>query len=121
MATFQKYLDDQPKQKDVLRLVNKARKAAGQKVLSRLPKGLRANARQCPLARAFEGSIFVGRLHIPSKEVAEKYAAAFEKTPVTVSYDDRWAIDLPELFLKFIYYFDIGLYPTLIEEAARVA
>jgi hypothetical protein len=104
---------------EVLRLVNDARRAIGQPQLERLPKGVRRDSCECPIARAFR--------------IGDEYSAASRLTLVLADYNDEWAnaiakiwnterprkgaVGLPKLITDFTGAFDAGEFPEF-EEAA---
>lgn len=114
MAKFQKYPNDQPKVREVLALVNKARKAAGLKVLRSMPKGRQGDAVNCPLARALNFECCVGGVSVTirgRRDVAEKFAAGFGSPA-----PEYCSAILPIKLSQFARLFDKSRYPELIEK-----
>lgn len=117
--------------RETVRLVNRARKALGDKPLRSLPVGSRHHSTLGPLARALRSEdhvVTVGehsarfRSELDARKVAEAWG---EKA---VRYDGSYTVGLPELLADFVHRFDRGEFPHLhivhvlrLVDQARVA
>jgi hypothetical protein len=105
-------------EQDALVLVNKARRAAGKKVLKKLPKGVRENLTSCPLAKAlnFGGEMEGSNFRLPYKrcKIAKIYAKAWGK-PWEKAEDehDQHVVNCPKVLERFVTAFDNDELPHL--------
>ena len=94
---------------EVLRLVNEARVALGQKPLKRLPKGERGDVSYCPLAIALHTWIGAENASVESDREAERLAEVWGTEKLCDG--EVW---LPRVLREFVLDFDAGKYPDLV-------
>lgn len=107
----------------VLDLVNSARAAQGLNSISVLPKGVKEDGRNCPLARGLNGAVYridgdVIELGELTEEQLEKWVIAWglEEDFNMEHLEDVGMLGTPQELADFIEEFDDGKYPELVEE-----
>ena len=107
----------------VLEMVNTGRQALGAGPLEELPRGKRRSQSQCVLARALglrfsETSAWLGEGPASRRRtVAATLVEGWGTRPRVV---DRRAVRLPDPLRRFVKEFDLGCFPELVDEPARV-
>ncbi len=108
-----------PRLSSVLKEVNAVRKILGAKPLSKMPKGKVGKSTKCPIHNA---------LPAPCKQVGTnlKFLHNLAGEEAANKLRERWACDnsyrfgiyevrMPPILRSFVFAFDSGDYPTLIE------
>lgn len=101
---------------EALRLVNVAREAMGLDPLAEMPKGVREDNIDCPLAVALQA--VVQSYAVKMYDWAAPRVAAAWGTPWVRVYEDVCYVQLPPELAQFIEEFDSGGIPELIDKNA---
>jgi hypothetical protein len=104
--------------KQVLALVNPARRALGLGELRALPAGAPGKAASCPLSIALGGFVGAGAICFEDGVRAGRVAHAWNQ-PVRQHRDGRYLVDLPPVLRRFVKDFDLGAFPGLANRTVR--